>query len=231
MGEVVIYDGRGNKFPSNFNLRRLLVFHFSLGLVILRNQLLIGSSSEEMQQRSKYQLFPYIHIYVSFFFFQPPPTLILSNLKRPPNFCSENVSEQTRYFTLRGINNETGSSLVVVVGKWRKWKDRLERKKKKKKVGRLTHNASFLSCDVRKKKKMSLIRKVYRDRKHHRVDKTCTDLVVGENSSNEYGLWIGELTMTFVPWEKKEKRKETSSRPRIESKLSRNIKMFRIYDE
>lgn len=46
MGEVVIYDGRGNKFPSNFNLRRLLVFHFSPGLVILRNQLLIGS--EEM---------------------------------------------------------------------------------------------------------------------------------------------------------------------------------------
>lgn len=64
MGEVVIYDGRGNKFPSNFNLRRLLVFHFSLGLVILRNQLLIGSSSEEMQQRSKYQLFPYIYIYM-----------------------------------------------------------------------------------------------------------------------------------------------------------------------
>ena len=56
-----------------------------------------------------------------------------------------------------------------------------ERKKK-------TQNASFLSCDVKKKKKMSLIRKVYRDRKHHRVDKTCTDLVVGENSSNEYGL-------------------------------------------
>lgn len=81
MGEVVIYDGRGNKFPSNFNLRRLLVFHFSLGLVILRNQLLIGSSSEEMQQRSKYQLFPYIHIYVSFFFFQPLPTLIPSALQ------------------------------------------------------------------------------------------------------------------------------------------------------
>lgn len=93
-----------------------------------------------------------------------------------------------------------------------------KKKRKKKKVGRLTHNASFLSCDVRKKKKMSLIRKVYRDRKHHRVDKTCTDLVVGENSSNEYGLWIGELTMTFVPWEdrKKKKRDVFATEDRVE---------------